>query len=95
MHADAQLLVNPAGFTQNGVMGADLDELRRLRRARDRMDREYARPLDVPALARARQTAQAGVVSWSAPVMARRYEELYQAMLGARPAAPEGVAHAG
>src|SRR5215471_11946039 len=33
-------------------MGTDLDELRRLRRARDRMDREYAQPLDVPALAR-------------------------------------------
>ena len=33
-------------------MGVDLDELRRLRRARDRMDREYALPLDVPALAR-------------------------------------------
>jgi AraC-like DNA-binding protein len=34
-------------------MGAlDLDELRHLRRARDRMDREYAQPLDVPALAR-------------------------------------------
>ena len=32
-------------------MPADLDELRRLRRARDRMDREYAQPLDVPALA--------------------------------------------
>ncbi|GAA4213943.1 helix-turn-helix transcriptional regulator [Actinocatenispora rupis] len=30
----------------------DLDELRRLRRARDRMDREYAEPLDVAALAR-------------------------------------------
>jgi AraC-like DNA-binding protein len=30
----------------------DLDELRHLRRARDRMDREYAQPLDVPALAR-------------------------------------------
>jgi AraC-like DNA-binding protein len=30
----------------------DLDELRRLRRARDRMDREYAEPLDVTALAR-------------------------------------------
>ena len=26
----------------------ELDELRRLRRARDRMDREYAQPLDVP-----------------------------------------------
>src|SRR6201999_383412 len=37
----------------NGVMSANLDELRRLRRARDRMDREYASPLDVPALARA------------------------------------------
>ena len=33
-------------------MSADLDELRRLRRARDQMDREYAEPLDVPALAR-------------------------------------------
>jgi AraC-like DNA-binding protein len=33
-------------------MTPDLDELRRLRRARDRMDREYALPLDVPALAR-------------------------------------------
>ncbi len=30
----------------------NIDELRRLRRARDRMDREYAQPLDVPALAR-------------------------------------------
>jgi AraC-like DNA-binding protein len=28
------------------------DELRHLRRARDLMDREYARPLDVPAMAR-------------------------------------------
>jgi AraC-like DNA-binding protein len=37
---------------QNEPMGVDLDELRRLRRARDRMDREYAQPLDVPALAR-------------------------------------------
>lgn len=33
-------------------MITDLDELRRLRLARDRMDREYAQPLDVPALAR-------------------------------------------
>jgi AraC-like DNA-binding protein len=33
-------------------MSVDLDELRRLRKARDRMDREYAEPLDVPALAR-------------------------------------------
>ncbi|HEY6474669.1 MAG TPA: helix-turn-helix transcriptional regulator [Acidimicrobiales bacterium] len=33
-------------------MNVDLDELRRLRRARDQMDREYAQPLDVTALAR-------------------------------------------
>ena len=37
---------------QNAGMSVDLDELRRLRRARDRMDREYAQPLDVAALAR-------------------------------------------
>lgn len=30
-----------------------VEDLLRLRQARDRMDREYARPLDVPALARA------------------------------------------
>ncbi|WP_211367712.1 helix-turn-helix transcriptional regulator [Streptomyces sedi] len=30
----------------------ELDDLRRLRRARDAMDRDYASPLDVPALAR-------------------------------------------
>ena len=29
-----------------------LEDLVRLRRARDRMDRDYAQPLDVPALAR-------------------------------------------
>ena len=33
-------------------MTISLDDLRRLRRARDRMDREYARPLDVASLAR-------------------------------------------
>jgi AraC-like DNA-binding protein len=33
-------------------MGVDFDELRRLCRARDQMDREYRQPLDVPALAR-------------------------------------------
>jgi len=32
-------------------VSADLAELRLLRQARDRMDREYAQPLDVPALA--------------------------------------------
>jgi transcriptional regulator GlxA family with amidase domain len=34
------------------VRRQDLDDLIRLRRARDRMDRDYAEPLDVPALAR-------------------------------------------
>jgi len=33
-------------------MSVDVAELRLLRQARDRMDREYAQPLDVPALAR-------------------------------------------
>jgi AraC-like DNA-binding protein len=48
---------------------ADLDELRRLRRARDRMDREYAHPLDVPALAR---TALMSTAHFS-----RRFREAY------------------
>ena len=53
-----------------GGMGAlDLDELRRLRRARDRMDREYAKPLDVPALAR---TALMSTAHFS-----RRFREAY------------------
>jgi transcriptional regulator GlxA family with amidase domain len=47
----------------------DLDELRRLRRARDRMDREYAQPLDVPALAR---TALMSTAHFS-----RRFREAY------------------
>jgi AraC-like DNA-binding protein len=34
------------------VRAVDRDDLIRLRRARDQMDREYARPLDVAALAR-------------------------------------------
>jgi AraC-like DNA-binding protein len=50
-------------------MGVDLDELRRLRRARDTMDREYARPLDVPALAR---TALMSPAHFS-----RRFREAY------------------
>jgi AraC-like DNA-binding protein len=54
----------------NGGMGAmDLDELRRLRRARDRMDREYDRPLDVAALAR---TALMSTAHFS-----RRFREAY------------------
>ena len=53
----------------NGIMSANLDELRRLRRARDRMDREYAEPLDVPALAR---TALMSPAHFS-----RRFREAY------------------
>ena len=47
----------------------DLDELRLLRRARDRMDREYAEPLDVPSLAR---TALMSTAHFS-----RRFREAY------------------
>ena len=47
----------------------DLDELRRLRRARDRMDREFAQPLDVPALA---QTALMSPAHFS-----RRFRDAY------------------
>jgi AraC-like DNA-binding protein len=50
-------------------MNVDLDELRRLRRARDRMDREYAQPLDVPVLAR---TALMSPAHFS-----RRFREAY------------------
>lgn len=50
-------------------MRLDLDELRLLRRARDRMDREYAQPLDVPALAR---TALMSTAHFS-----RRFREAY------------------
>jgi len=42
----------PVEPVHNGRVTVDLDELRRLRRARDQMDRDYAAPLDVPALAR-------------------------------------------
>ena len=49
--------------------GVDLDELRLLRRARDRMDREYAQPLDVAALAR--------TALMSTAHFARRFRETY------------------
>jgi AraC-like DNA-binding protein len=51
------------------VSSPDLDELRRLRRARDRMDREYSQPLDVAALAR---TALMSTAHFS-----RRFRETY------------------
>jgi transcriptional regulator GlxA family with amidase domain len=50
-------------------MSVDLEELRWLRLARDRMDREYAEPLDVPALAR---TAMMSPAHFS-----RRFREAY------------------
>jgi transcriptional regulator GlxA family with amidase domain len=52
-----------------GLMSVDLDELRRLRRARDQMDREFAQPLDVAALAR---TALMSPAHFS-----RRFREAY------------------
>jgi transcriptional regulator GlxA family with amidase domain len=52
-----------------GIVNAELDELRRLRRARDQMDREYDKPLDVPALAR---TALMSTAHFS-----RRFREAY------------------
>lgn len=48
---------------------AQLGELARLRRVRDRMDREYARPLDVEALARG--------VGMSAGHLSRRFRLAY------------------
>ena len=50
-------------------MTVDLQELRRLRRARDRMDREYDRPLDVESLARTAMMSQAH--------FSRRFKETY------------------
>ncbi len=48
---------------------ADLDELRRLRVARSRMDREFAEPLDVAALAR--------TALMSSAHFSRRFREAY------------------
>jgi AraC-like DNA-binding protein len=50
-------------------MSLDLDELRLLRQARDQMDREYAQPLDVPALAR--------TAAMSPAHFSRRFREAY------------------
>src|SRR6201985_1029727 len=50
-------------------MGVDIDELKVLRRAGDRMDRDFAQPLDVPALAR---TALMSTAHFS-----RRFREAY------------------
>ncbi|MBO9578058.1 MAG: helix-turn-helix transcriptional regulator [Microbacteriaceae bacterium] len=50
-------------------MAVDLDELRRLRRARDRMDREFAAELDVAGLARG--------AFMSAAHFSRRFRDAY------------------
>src|ERR1700678_2862386 len=47
----------------------EVAELTRLRRARDLLDREYARPLDVPAMARA--------AMMSPSLFSRRFREAY------------------
>jgi AraC-like DNA-binding protein len=51
------------------MRATDLEELRRLRRARARMDRGYAEPLDVPSLARTALMSTAHV--------SRRFRETY------------------
>ena len=61
--------VAPEDRHNEGMGAPDLDELRRLRRARDLMDREYAQPLDVPALARK--------ALMSAGHFSRRFREVY------------------
>lgn len=50
-------------------VSADIDELRRLRRARDQMDRDYAQPLDVATLAR--------TALMSSAHFSRRFREAY------------------
>ena len=50
-------------------MAADLSDLRLLRRVRDRMDRDYAQPLDVEALARG--------VHMSAGHLSRQFKAAY------------------
>lgn len=50
-------------------MSNNLDELPRLRRARDRMDREYAQPLEIAALARTALMSPAHFI--------RRFREAY------------------
>ncbi|MEZ5267896.1 MAG: hypothetical protein R2789_04760 [Microthrixaceae bacterium] len=49
-----------------------LDELRHLRRARDLIDRAYAEPLDVPAMAEAAHMSPAHFRAGSGPRIRRR-----------------------
>jgi transcriptional regulator GlxA family with amidase domain len=62
-------------------VSVDLDELRRLRRARDQMDREYAEPLDVPALA---NTAMMSAAHFSRRFRAAYSETPYSYLMGRR-----------
>jgi transcriptional regulator GlxA family with amidase domain len=63
------LVLSECSFGQNVSVSVDTEELRRLCRARDQMDREYAQPLDVPKLAR---TALMSPAHFS-----RRFREVY------------------
>ena len=49
----ARAPAQPGGAALWDAARVTLEDLVRLRRARDQMDRDYAKPLDVPALARA------------------------------------------
>jgi AraC-like DNA-binding protein len=55
--------------TSKPPLGPHLRELARLRRVRDRIDREYAKPLDVEALARG--------VNMSAGHLSRQFRQAY------------------
>lgn len=57
------------GRAARPARGPNLEDLARLRRVRDRMDREHARPLDVEALARA--------VGMSAGHLSRQFKAAY------------------
>ncbi|MFE7513077.1 hypothetical protein ACFU8I_17935 [Streptomyces sp. NPDC057540] len=59
------------GWAQARVTARRLDDLTRMRRVRDRIDREYARPLDVLALARAADLPPA--------LLTRRFRQAYGA----------------
>lgn len=56
-------------MASRGTGGQNLDDLALLRRVRDRMDREYAQPLDVEALARG--------VGMSAGHLSRQFRRAY------------------
>jgi transcriptional regulator GlxA family with amidase domain len=58
-----------APVTSRSAEAPNLGELARLRRVRDRMDREYAQPLDVEALARG--------VNMSAGHLSRQFRRAY------------------